>query len=300
MTDVDALFATLQEDGIAIVPAFVSGSRLAGMQRAFSCALEHLRANNADGYEKTERLRDMVEHPFLLDQGFLDVALDPTILAVVRRYVGPEFQLTECKGWRSRTTAKDWHGWHGDAWYDQAAFPDSIPKEVKVGLYLTDVNSGGLAYIKRSHRQLQPRLHSCKNGADAWRGERVDVNGVAGTIVLFDTSGIHRQAYPVLEVRKAIFYCYHDAAIALQAEDIAYNRYAPLYLNAAFLGGLTLEQQRILGFGDRRNFIPAYRRDIHHKLSHAVFSWMLETSIWLDEVFEPASRRLRALRSRFR
>lgn len=300
MADADALFAALQEDGIVVVPAFVWGSRLAGMQRAFSAALERLRANNVDGYEKTERLRDMIEHPFLLDQGFLDVALDPTIVAVVRRYVGPEFQLTECKGWRSRTTTKDWHGWHGDAWYDQAAYPDSIPREVKVGLYLTDVRSGGLAYVKGSHRQQRPRLHSGKSGANSWRGERVDVNGGAGTIVLFDTSGIHRQSYPVLEVRQALFYCYHDAAIALQAEDVAYNRYAPLYLNAAFLGGLTLEQQRILGFGDKRNFIPAYRRDIDHELSHSVFSWMLETGIWFEEVFEPVARRLRTLRSRVR
>jgi hypothetical protein len=296
MNAADVLFGTLETDGFVIMPEFVTGPRLAGMQLAFSRALGRLRANSIDGYEKTERLRDMIEHPLLLDQGFLDLGLDPLIVELVRRYVGPQSQLTECKGWRSRITARDWHGWHGDAWYDQQALHDCIPRELKVGLYLTDVDSGGLAYIKGSHRLLQPRLHSRQQGGTAWQGERVDVHGPAGTIVVFDTSGIHRQAHPILKIRHALFYCYHDASIPLQAEDVAYNRYAPLRLNAAFLGNLTVEQQRILGFGDARHFVHGYQRDIAHPLAHSVFGALLEGSLWMDEHCEPVLRRLRAIR----
>jgi len=298
MNRADVLFNTLEQDGVVILPEFVTGTRLAGMQHAFSRALGRLRANSIDGYEKTERLRDMIEHPLVLDQGFLDLGLDPLVMDLVQRYVGPQFQLTECKGWRSRITAKDWHGWHGDAWYDQEVLHDCIPREVKVGLYLTDVDSGGLAYIKGSHQRLRPRLHSRQEGETPWPGERVDVQGPAGTIVVFDTSGVHRQAHPILRIRHALFYCYHDPSIPLQPEDVAYNRYAPLTLNAAFLGNLTAEHQRILGFGDTRHFVHGYQRDIAHPLAHSVFSAVLESGLWMEEHFEPLLRRVRALRSR--
>jgi hypothetical protein len=298
MNSADVLCHALQEDGIVILPEFVTGAQLEGMQYAFSGALDRLRASSTDGYEKTEFLRDMVERPLLLDQGFLDLGLHPTIVDLARRYVGPQFQLTECKGWRSRVTRKDWHGWHGDSWYDQQIIRDSIPREVKVGLYLTDVDTGGLAYIKGSHRRLRPRLHSRKEGSEFLRGERVDVRGPAGTTFVFDTSGIHRQSHPILQTRHALFYCYHDPAVPLQAEDVGHNRYAPLHLNAAFLGNLTQEQRRILGFGDKRNYARGFQRSTCPRLAHAVFSGLLESELWIEEYFEPILRRMRAVRTR--
>src|ERR1041385_2813775 len=77
---------------------------------------------------------------------------------------------------------------------------------------------------------------------------------------MFDTSIIHRQSIPLLEPRQAIFYAYHDPSILLQQDDINYYRYHPLLLNAAFLGDLSAEDQRILGFGDKRNYQPAFVR----------------------------------------
>ena len=85
-------------------------------------------------------------------------------------------------------------------------------------------------------------------------------SGPAGTAFLFDTSGIHRQAVPVIEPRQAIFYNYHDASVPLQAEDVSYYRYHPLLLNAAFLGELSREDQRILGFGNQANYQPGFER----------------------------------------
>ena len=78
--------------------------------------------------------------------------------------------------------------------------------------------------------------------------------GPAGSAFLFDTSGTHRQGVPMLEPRQAVFYNYHDPDVPLQQEDIDYYRYHPLLLNAAFLGGLSPEDQRILGFGNKTNY----------------------------------------------
>ena len=51
----------------------------------------------------------------------------------------------------------------------------------------------------------------------------------------------------------------------LQREDVDYYRYHPLLLNAAFLGNLTKEDERILGFGDKRNYQENFLRKTGHQ-----------------------------------
>src|SRR6185312_4671159 len=96
--------------------------------------------------------------------------------------------------------------------------------------------------------------------ADVPASQILELTGKAGSAFLFDTSGIHRQGVPMLEPRQAIFYNYHDPFVLLQKEDVDYYRYHPLLLNAAFLGNLTSEDTRILGFGNKTNFLPAFYR----------------------------------------
>jgi hypothetical protein len=88
---------------------------------------------------------------------------------------------------------------------------------------------------------------------------------------MFDTSAVHRQSIPILEPRQAVFFGYHNPSIALQPDDIAYYRYHPLLLNAAFLGNLSLEDHRILGFGNKTNFQPAFQRADKPSFSYRLF-----------------------------
>lgn len=64
----------------------------------------------------------------------------------------------------------------------------------------------------------------------------------------------------MLESRHAVFLNYHEAGLPLQASDVQGNRYHPLRLDAALLGGLTEEDRRILGFGDQRALRSGYVR----------------------------------------
>jgi hypothetical protein len=219
---------------------------------------------------------------------------------VVRGYVGPQYQLVQCKGWRTRTVKRDWQGWHGDVWYDQAIVTNSIPLQLKVCVFLTNVTSGGLGYIPGSHRHEAPRLYNRKESISLPRDRALVVDGPAGTIAIFDTSGIHRQMIPVLQPRHAVFYCYHDPSIPLHADDLAYNCYHPLRLNAAFLGNLSSEQQRILGFGDKRQLMPCYRRLVKYPISHGIFTALLAKLVWFDENIEPVLRRCQVFLSRLR
>lgn len=255
----DRYVAELRTNGIVVLPCLLSEEQLKGMQRAFDVRLRRLRWNNFEGYQRTEVYRHMVEDVLLLDQGFVDVAVHPLVKGIVGRYLGVPFELNEAKGWKSLPTTRDFHGWHGDAWYDQEQ-ATAIPKEIKLAMYLTDVRTGAFNYIKGSHQKQHPRPVKNHEVAVYDKANIAELTGPAGTAFLFDTSGIHRQGVPMLEPRRAIFYNYHDPTVPLQREDIDYYRYHPLLLNAAFLGGLSEEDYRILGFGNKTNYIPAFER----------------------------------------
>lgn len=255
------------------------------MQRAFEAKLRNLRWNNFDGYQKTEPYRHMVEDVLLLDQGFVDIAIHPMVKALLSKYLGTKFELTEAKGWKSLPTKRDFHGWHGDAWYDQQNSSE-IQREVKLAFYLTDVRSGAFNYIKGSHRKQHPRPVRNEELLNVESSQIAKLYGPAGTAFLFDTTGIHRQGVPMLEPRQAIFYNYHDPNVALQQEDIAYYRYHPLLLNAAFLGGLNDEDQRVLGFGNRTNFIPAFQRCTKPTRLYTLFRTTYETQLRMRHLGE--------------
>src|SRR6266550_2529590 len=268
--EVDAVLSRLQQDGVAILPELVSPQSLAAMQEAFAARLQRIRWNNFSGYEKTEPYRHLVEDVLTLDQGFVDLALHPLVKGVLNRYLGTEYELAGAKGWKSLPTKYDFHGWHGDTWYDQAT-EQTIHREIKLAMYLTDVKSGAFKFIKGSHRKHHPRnLNKAEAGALPF-ADLFELSGPAGTVFMFDTSAIHRQSIPILEPRQAIFFGYHDPKIPLQPDDIDYYRYHPLLLNAAFLGNLSPEDQRILGFGDKTNFQPAFVRSDNPSVSYRAF-----------------------------
>ena len=276
------MLATLEQDGVVCLPQLFRPEQLATMQRAFNARLKRLRWNNVDGSEKTELYRHMVEDVLTLEQGFVDAALHPIVKEVLTRYLG-RFALVEAKGWRSLPTRRDFHGWHGDEWYDQSATAE-IPKEVKLGFYLTDVRSGAFNYIKGTHRREHPRRIRTADLPEVPASQVALVAGPAGTAFLFDTSGIHRQGVPLLEPRHVVFFNYHDPSIKLQREDVQLNRYYPLLLNAAFLGNLSAEDQRILGFGDKTNYVPAFEGPAPYRRFHSALSRIHDATLRLSDL----------------
>lgn len=293
----DELCAQLDRDGIVLLPNLLSAKQLSGMQRAFESRLLRLRWNNFDGYEKTEPYRHMIEDVLVLDQGFLDLAIHPRVKNIVKAYLGDNVELTEARGWKSLPTKRDFHGWHGDAWYDQRATRE-IPRELKLALYLTDVRSGAFNYLRGSHRKQHPRPVPNAELKNSRSGGVVEMMGVAGTAFIFDTSGIHRQGVPMLEERQAVFFNYHDPRVPLQEEDRKFYRYHPLLLNAAFLGNLSPEDERLLGFGNKTNFMPAYVRPVRPPLLSSAFVATLNLQLRARALRERIAARLNRIRGR--
>ena len=285
----------LEENGIVIIPDLLTASQLRGMQVGFNARLRRMRWNDFDGYEKTDLYRHMVQDVLILDQGFVDAALHPVVISALREYLGDTFELVEAKGWKSLPTKRDFHGWHGDAWYDQERVKDRIPREVKLGLYLTDVKSGGFVYVKGTHGRQHPKPLSRDQARALPRERFVEVSGAAGLAFLFDTSGFHRQNLPILEPRQAVFFAYHDPKLPLQQEDLEYYRYHPLQLNAAFLGNLTDKDRRILGFGNATNLQPGYERTPRHAYFQALVGRSFDTKVFWGEFHQRVKAKLKRL-----
>jgi phytanoyl-CoA dioxygenase PhyH len=292
ITQVDQLAGELETNGIVVLSNLLSAEQLAAMQEAFAARLSGVRWNNVDGYQKIETYRHMVEDVLLLDQSFVDLAVHPLVKQILNRYLGTNYELTEAKGWKSLPTKRDFHGWHGDAWYDQTT-ESEIHREIKLAMYLTDVRSGAFNFIKGSHRQHHPRSLKNHEVADLLASQLVELTGPAGTAFLFDTSGIHRQGVPMLDPRQAIFYNYHDPRVRLQSEDVTYYRYHPLLLNAAFLGNLSDEDQRILGFGNKANFQPAFRRQFQIPFGYKAFNAAFDAQLRVQDLGRRINARLR-------
>ena len=287
----------LDKNGIVSLPRLLSDEQLQSMQMAFDARLKRLRWNNFDGYEKSEPYRHMIEDVLTLDQGFLDVAIHPIVKGIVKTYLGDNAELTEARGWRSLPTNRDFHGWHGDAWYDQESHKE-IPRELKLAFYLTDVRSGAFNYIRGSHRKQAPRPVPNVELGNLSSSEVVEMFGPAGSAFMFDTSGIHRQGVPMLERRHAIFLNYHDPQVRLQEGDRKFYRYHPLLLNAAFLGNLSTDDQKLLGFGNKTNFIPGYVRPAKPPLLYNVFVATLNLQLHAKNLRERIAAKLSHMRSR--
>jgi hypothetical protein len=281
--------ADLERDGIAVLPPLFTKEQIQDMRRAFEARLHGVRWNDLDGYEK-EALREVVQDVLTVEQGFLDLAVNPIIGKALKSYLGKDFALTEAKGWKSLKTKRDFQGWHGDYWYDETK-SSGIAKEVKLSMYLTDVRSGAFNYIKGSHQKQHPRLVKNTEVKDVPREKIVEMTGPAGTAFLFDSSGIHKQGVPILEERLAVFYNYHDPRVHLAKEALDYYRYHPLLLNAAFLGNLSPEAQRILGFGDKTRYKPAFLRTTNYKKLYKAFDLAFDACISFDDFRERAVER---------
>ena len=290
MINVQDVVEQLSKNGIAVLENFISVSEVVQKQQCYENSLRHSQFNTWQGYQQNERWRLLIENLLTLSPAFMFPIKNDDLMTICRVYIGEKFQVTEARGWKTIKTKRNFHGWHNDAWYDVNKC-QSPPPQLKLGIYLSDVESGEFAYVEQSHlKKLNP---------GHWNQKQVDimnlpirhVTGKAGTAFLFDTSGIHRQNYPVLVSRNVAFFNFHDPSFPIQSLDKTYDRYAPLLLNAAFLSDLTKEQERILGFGDKRYFEEAFVPKQRYPVLHQMVQLAL-TSRLLGQDFGQFIRRL--------
>ena len=136
----------------------LGGAALERVQSEWAARVAHIQHNGQAGYEARDPFRRIVHDALTVSPDLTRAALHPSIVEVVRRYVGADAALTEAKGWRTMPTELDFHGWHNDAWYDPDL--DHVPRQLKLAVYLSDVTSGAFAYAPGTHGQRAHRHYS--------------------------------------------------------------------------------------------------------------------------------------------
>lgn len=259
--DQPSVLEKLHSDGVVVLGQLLDSESVLAMQSVYQQSLKHPTWNTWIGYERNEKWRKIVENLLLYDQAFVDLATCEAVTDIIRQYVGVDVELVEARGWETIATKADFHGWHADEWYSRSASPR--PREVKLGCYLTDVETGHFQYVAGSHNSDEYPRHYSKREVAELEDRIVNMKGPAGTCFLFDTSGVHRQSSPVLKKRWVVMYNYHDPAATLAKEHQSFGRYRSILLNSSLIGGLSKGQQKILGIGSRHakpDFQPKNRR----------------------------------------
>lgn len=208
----------LTRDGVAVLPGHLPRERCDVLRAEVDRLLE---AESARVHRRGDARLYGAERASQMVRAFHD---DPDLLALARAWRGPDvvnaMTLAAALVHRPGVRASSGPGWHRDGWF----------RQVKAFVFLTDVSeaNGPLQVIAGSHRAAARARDMRRHGqrfkqydfTDAEVGrllaaepERlVTAAGPAGTLVLADTSAIHRGRPIEAGARYALTNYYYPAA----------------------------------------------------------------------------------------
>ena len=183
----------LSQNGVLILPSYFQPSVVAGMREDFH--------KWAQGKKEDSLGRILVSEStgaFLRDSfHFSAAAVDTYLTALVRYYWGKPVVLSHACGLRIHPTPPEGKDVGPFQWHH-----DANRKQVKAMILLDDVAPDGqrMDYLPKTHR-IWHRFRRGEAGYEETRfsqesvaryGELVRCAGPAGTVILFDTNGLHR------------------------------------------------------------------------------------------------------------
>ena len=185
-SDFQELALRLDAQGVVILPSYFSTESLREMQADFE--------RSASTIAPDEVAQQFLDRSYLSASAPLcEASIDPFLTALVKYHFGKPIYLSDNNGLRIEPVAEledyDTHQWHHDA----------KRKQVKVLILLTDVQEDGqrMDYLPGTHKIWHGRVWTNKDSeftSESVRkyGEPVHCAGPAGTVVIFDTNGLHR------------------------------------------------------------------------------------------------------------
>jgi hypothetical protein len=183
--DFPDLAEQLCRDGALILPSYFSGDDLKGMQDDFARWTQNLVLPEDAKLDLTSS--------YLPDSAALSKSVfDPFLMSLVRYYWGKPVYFAETSGTRLEPLEiADYSAWQ---WHH-----DAKRMQVKVMIVLTDVPDDGqrMFYLAGTHRLWHGVITSYEETrvpnevADKY-GAPIECYGPAGSVVIFDTNGIHR------------------------------------------------------------------------------------------------------------
>ena len=148
-----------------------------------------------------------------------------------------------------------------------------------------------------THQKQHPRCREPR-GSRFPRSKVLEVTGPAGVVFMFDSWEPISKVCQSWSLGWLFFATYHSPQIPLSKEAFDYYRYHPLTLNAAFLGDLSQESQRILLVLVTKLLQPSFRRTTQYKLLYRAVNAGLTASMKMTDLRERAVERFNRLLKR--
>lgn len=238
--------AALKRDGLVVLPEFVDPQVVAEMRQVIEEAIAQRRYRyDGDTFAFQEPPSDprAIARLNLLDitwysPRFVEYAVNDTIVQIVNAYLGLESIIGGVVAYRTQPTSTPPKGaflWH----YDNA------PLQVKAICYLTEVTDadGPFGYVRgtQGKRPLEVGYEETRFDETAVPTEgRMACVGKPGTVLIVDTTGIHRAIPNTRGIRDVVSVLY-DASVGARRSNF-YNLPVPSH----FLRALRPDQRRLL------------------------------------------------------
>jgi phytanoyl-CoA dioxygenase PhyH len=203
---------SLCRNGLAVIRNFIPASDLHEMQATARASTErgfaYGRENGCKISASANPATREFSQPFVLSSAATRLVTSPALLDVIESALGDKAIIHHGLFQRSlpiKDVALDWHIDTGSnkILNGRAKFEDF---RVRLIVYLTDVTNGGFSYIVESSRDalatffpLPPYTLFPEDQVPEDQSRRVTCNEPAGTIILFDTHGLHRPEAPTTE-----------------------------------------------------------------------------------------------------
>jgi hypothetical protein len=214
LTEAEAarILESLRRNGVAAVRGLVARGDVAELRKtaeaATTAGMVYGAANSLlVKVIESDGTRDF-HHPFLISGAATRVVTSGALLDLVEAYLGNAPIIHHGLFQRSLPLEEMLLDWHIDCGSNKklngvAKFPDVRLRSI---LYLSDVESGGLGYILDSAAKAKAAFLPLPNGqlfptdqVPPDPARRVMMNEPAGTLILFDTHGLHRPEVPKQE-----------------------------------------------------------------------------------------------------
>ena len=220
--------ATFVRDGIVLLPGYFSGARLDAMRSEFGQVVARTPENEKAAINITrEALRP--------SEIFSTAAVDAHLVRLAAFYWGKPVFLSEWSAKRLMPCPPEDYGAY-------QYHHDCKNKQVKAMILLTSVTASGqrMDYIRGTHRELRQFTaygDTRFDDADALRyGAPLQCTGPAGTVMVFDTNGLHRGHRNMGPVRDTITMNF----------TAGHARYVSDSLHPAAVGTLGADSRKVL------------------------------------------------------
>jgi hypothetical protein len=201
----ESAVATLQREGIVMLPGYFGKKALERLTQAFGAAVE----NRPNPYDPDS----FMNMDFIPDNPvFLEAATDALLLEIIAGYYQKPFAIGRSNACRLMPTGAyrdNSYQWHHDG----------RGRQVHLMILLNDLEPAGqrMSYLKGTHETYYKHYRGLAEGSrfekdvaeNSPNPDRIEeVFGVAGTVAIFDSNGLHTGNRNGNGFRDVLLYCY--------------------------------------------------------------------------------------------